>query len=310
MPGAYAHITLVNHLVTPDRLESIPGFEDEAAIALLEHFRFCELGAVSPDYPYLVPMDKQACEWADAMHYSNTGGMIQSGIRSLAQMPRNDDWRKAFAWLCGYAAHVGTDMTIHPVVELKVGPYAKNKKAHRVCELNQDAYIYQRLDLGDIGLAEHLDSGIAKCCSPSDSGRLEPAIAALWHAMLTECHPAACASNPPDMDKWHKAFKMVVDKVAEEGGKLSPYARHLAVDCGMTYPETGQIDMSYIRGLKVPGGSMDYDELFDTAIDNVKDLWSLIWTGVFAGDQRYRTRLGLWNLDTGRNEANQLVFWN
>jgi hypothetical protein len=310
MPGAYAHITLVNHLKLPHILESIPGFHVDGAIALMDHFKFCELGAVSPDYPYLVPMDKQACEWADAMHYTNTGDMIQSGIRILSQMERGADWNKAFAWLCGYAAHVGTDMTIHPVVELKVGPYAQNKTAHRVCEMHQDAFIFQRLDIGSIGLAEYLDSGIGRCCAASDSGRLEPAIAALWSAMLGECHPAACLSNPPDMDRWHKAFRLVVDKVAEEGGKLSPYARHLAVDCGMTYPETNKIDHSYITALATPGGRMNYDAIFDRAVINVKAIWSLIWSGVFAGNTDYRTRLGKWNLDTGRDDNKQLVFWS
>ncbi|MBI5891841.1 MAG: zinc dependent phospholipase C family protein [Nitrosomonadales bacterium] len=310
MPGAYAHITLVNHLRLPHILESIPGFDNEAAIALMDHFKFCELGAVSPDYPYLVPMDKRACQWADAMHYTNTGGMIRSGIRRLSQMNRNEDWRKAFAWLCGYAAHVGTDMTIHPVVELKVGEYALHKKEHRECEMHQDAYIFQRLDLGPIGLAEYLDSSIGKCCSASDSGKLEPVIAALWGSMLAECHPVAIASNPPEMNKWHQAFKLVVDKVAEEGGKLSPCARHLAVDCGLTYPETGSIDTGFIKGLSVPGGKMDYDELFDQAIGNVKAMWSLIWTGVFAGNTDYQAGFGEWNLDTGRDNSNQLVFWS
>jgi hypothetical protein len=310
MPGAYAHITLVNHLRLPNILESIPGFNDDAAIALMDYFKFCELGAVSPDYPYLVPMDKRACEWADAMHYTNTGAMLLSGIERLAQMPRNDDWRKAFAWFCGYAAHVGTDMTIHPVVEMKVGPYAQNKQAHRVCEMHQDAYIFQRLDMGSIGLAEYLGSGIGQCCSPADSDRLEPAIAALWRSMLNDSHPAACMSNPPDMDKWHKAFNKVVDGIVEEGGNLAPYARHLAVDCGMTYPAADKIDMSYISNLKSPGGSMHYDEIFDRAVSNVKNVWSLIWEGVFSGNQDHRHRLGAWNLDTGRDDTQRLVFWS
>ena len=47
MPGAYAHITHVNLIREPARLES-RGFPSEAIVSLLDYFRFCELGAVSP----------------------------------------------------------------------------------------------------------------------------------------------------------------------------------------------------------------------------------------------------------------------
>ena len=310
MPGAYAHITLVNLLKAPHHLESVHGFDSYGATAVMDYFKFCELGAVSPDYPYLVPTDKMACKWADSMHYTNTGDMIKAGIRFLAKMERNEDWRKAFAWLCGYAAHVGTDMTIHPVVEMKVGTYAQHKTEHRICELNQDAYIFQRLNLGGIGLAEHLDSGIWGCCDAKDSGKLDTAVANLWKAMLQECYPGEFVDNPPDLDKWHNSFKLVVDNVAEEGNKLFPAARHLAVNCGMTYPEVGEIDKTFILGLKVPGGQMDYDEIFDKAVENVKTIWSLIWRGVFAGDKDSETKLGKWDLDTGRDDMKNLVFWS
>jgi len=146
MPGAYAHITLVNQLREPGQLESIPGFVDDAITPVLDYFKFCELGAVSPDYPYLGVGNRGATQWADRMHYEYTGDMIKSGVRCIASMPDGEPKRKAFAWLLGYAAHVATDVTIHPIVELKVGPYAQNKKAHRVCEMNQDAYKKGRQD--------------------------------------------------------------------------------------------------------------------------------------------------------------------
>ena len=49
MPGAYAHLTLANMLKEPNRLDSMEGFPDEAKFVVMTHFRFCELGAVSPD---------------------------------------------------------------------------------------------------------------------------------------------------------------------------------------------------------------------------------------------------------------------
>jgi hypothetical protein len=78
----------------------------------------------------------------------------------------------------------------------------------------------------------------------------------------------------------------------------------------MTYPEVGKIDKTFILGLKVPGGQMDYDEIFDRAVENVKTIWSLIWKGVFAGDKDFETKLGKWDLDTGRDDMKNLVFWS
>ena len=81
--------------------------------------------------------------------------------------------------------------------------------------------------------------------------------------MLKECYPAATASNPPDLNKWHKCFKTLVAKIAEDGNKLLPAARHLAVDSGMTYPAVKDIDHTFISDLKVPGGKRN-DEIFET----------------------------------------------
>lgn len=52
MPGAYAHLTLVAIASEPDELEAA-GVPKDAIMALLDFAKYCELGAVSPDYPYL-----------------------------------------------------------------------------------------------------------------------------------------------------------------------------------------------------------------------------------------------------------------
>lgn len=311
MPGAYAHITLVNQLRQPQYLDDIPDFPPQAKVALMRFFKFCELGAVSPDYPYLAVMAAGASKWADLMHYEQTGMMIQAGIRRIADMPDGLERRKALSWLLGYAAHVVTDVTIHPIVELKVGPYAQNQHAHRVCELHQDAYIFQRMNVGPIGMAEYLDSGIWACCDPQGSGRLDPVIASLWKSMLKECHPGTYETDEPDPEAWHRSFQSVVDMI-EEGGRLVPAARHLAVGCGLTYPNPEEVDPQYVRNIQVPGslGPLHYDAVFDQAIDNVKSVWSAISRGVFFGNRDYVAMLGAWNLDTGCDENNRYVYWS
>lgn len=307
MPGAYAHITLVNEAKTPQDLES-KNVPVEAISALLDHFKYCELGAVSPDYPYLALGDSGAKKWADTMHYVRTGDVVHAGIKRLATMT-GEAKRKGLAWLLGYTAHVTTDVTIHPVIELKVGPYHGHEKEHRICEMHQDSYIFQRLNLGGLQRAEHLESGIAKCGQASDSGRLDAIITELWTGMLRDVHPDQVEVNQPNPDRWHAGFKFGVGKVAEEGGRLWPVARHVAMGLGLIYPlETG-IDPQFIEGLATPRGPMRYDAIFDAAIENVMEMWRVVATAVLQDGREYLARVGNWNLDTGRDSSNRLAFW-
>lgn len=306
MPGAYAHITLVNELREPRRLEQIPGFPQKAITAILDYFRFCELGAVSPDYPYLAIRDKRAAKWADTMHYSRTGEIIHAGVRYARGLKSKVRQRKVLAWLLGYAAHVATDVTIHPVIELKVGPYAKNKDAHRTCEMHQDTYIFQRLNLGEIGVSEHLDSGICRC---GKDGTLDNDIKTAWRSMLRNVHPADFKANTPDMDKWYRHFNRVVD-IAEEGNRLIPIARHVAAGSGLTYPSVSDVDLQYIKDLKVPGGNQHYNDIFDRTVENVAQIWAVVARGVLEHEDTYIARIGNWDLDTGRDGENRLVFWS
>lgn len=310
MPGAYAHITLVNVLRQPSRLEAVPGFPEAAISAVLDYFKFCELGAVSPDYPYLVLGDKSAAKWADDMHHFGVDELLSAGVQQL-QYLTGEAQRKGLAWLLGYAAHVVTDVTIHPVVNLKVGPYKRNKTAHRKCELNQDAHIYQRMNLNGIGRSEHLDSGIAKCCDVRDKHRLDPDIKALWLKMMQSAYPDAFARKPPEPDTWHAWFTKNVDSIAEEGYRLVPIARHVAVGCGLTYPEPDEIDYQFINNLAVPGASyMSYDDIFDRAVENVAKIWRLLAGGVLNNENECRSQIAAWNLDTGRGPAKNLIFWS
>lgn len=305
MPGTYAHLTLVNEVKEPHRLEAQPGFTKDAIAAVLEHVKFIELGAVSPDYPYLAVGNAASARWADAMHYERTGQVIHAGVSHLRQLAGAAK-RKGFAWLLGYAAHVGTDVTIHPVVNLKVGPYEQNKTAHRRCEMHQDAYIWQRMNLSGVGISEHLDSGIGTC---GDGDQFDADIGAMWAAMLRAVHPDQYGASPPDFHLWHQRFRQTVDNMAEEGYRLPALARHVVAGQGLTYPNFGEVDPQYIRSLKVPTGVMDYDQIFDDAAKSVLGIWSALSAAVWQGDESFRKVIGDWNLDTGMDPAGRLVFW-
>jgi hypothetical protein len=309
MPAAYAHITLVNLFRETRRLRNLSGSPVEAISAIMKYFRFCELGAVSPDYPYLVMGlgSKGAKKWADIMHYTKTTEVIRRGAEILSGMSGASQ-EKGIAWLMGYAAHVVTDVSVHPVVELKVGPYKGNEKAHRICEMHQDVHIYQRLNMGGIGLSEHLKAGIGRCGDPASPGNLDPDIKALWSDMLQTVHPREFKKNSPKLDKWHSGFLFGIDKVAEEGGKLIPLARHVALDLGIIYPASA--DSAYIQSLKVPNGTMDYDGVFDKAVENVAGVWNNIARSIFQKRPGLLASMTNWNLDTGKDESKKLIYWS
>jgi len=126
--------------------------------------------------------------------------------------------------------------------------------------------------------------------------------------MLQEVHPEEFVVNPPDIDKWHGGFNFAIDKIAEEGDKLFPFARHLGMDAGLTYPGEGEIDPQFIRSLATPSGKQGYDAVFDAAIRNVGDVWQVAASGATQGQKTYLAKIGNWNLDTGRDEYDQLVF--
>jgi hypothetical protein len=308
MPGAYAHITLVNMFRGTNRLDKLAGMPAGAKSSLLKSFKFCELGAVSPDYPYLAVGDSDAAKWADLMHYTRTGEIVRAGIKHLRPLHEAVQ-RKCLTWLLGYCAHVVTDVTIHPIVEMKVGTYAANKTAHRICEMNQDAYIFPWLNLGNAGLSDHLESGIANCTDPSDDDLLDRDVVAIWNAILQEVHPAEYAANPPDIDKWHDGFNIVVETISETGNHLFPFARHLAADSGMLYPSYDGVDRQFIDNLATPIGRENYDAIFDRAIENVGSIWVSVANGVLKGDTTYLAKIGDWDLDTGRDSSNKLAFW-
>ena len=305
MPGAYAHITLVNEAADARTLRRAK-FPHEVVQAIQRRLKFAELGAVSPDYPYLNFPPSDAKRWADEMHYHSTDGVIRAAIPRIIALT-GDAREKAIAWIFGYVSHVVGDVTIHPVVELKVGEYATHQRAHRVCEMNQDVYIFRRLNIASIQLAEHLDSGIKSCVA--DDGTFDADIRGLWRDALRETYPALFSEIEPEPSDWHSGFGLIVDKIAEEGGRLLAFARHvLPNDPGVAYP-IEEDRKEYIDKLNTPAGELSYDEVFDRAIQNVQTAWNWLAKAIVDKNSNALNNLGSWNLDTGRDSSGKLVMW-
>jgi hypothetical protein len=203
MPGSYAHITMVNLASEKRRLVEIAGFPREAIDAANLHVNFLELGCISPDYPYLDLASGDSKQWADAMHYTHTCNALYAGAELARTLPPGIVKEKCIAWLMGCTAHVIGDMCIHPVVELKVGPYKGNETAHRRCEMHQDVYIFRRMGTSMPQTSNHLQATVLTCSAQNDPTKLDSEIERLWMGILKAVHEALYDSDPPDPHKWH-----------------------------------------------------------------------------------------------------------
>jgi hypothetical protein len=301
----------VNELKNPTLLDAA-GIPPQAGSALLAYFKFCELGAVSPDYPAMTLLDPSARPWADNMHGVRTGDVIKEGVERVKAL-QGEKQRKCVAWLLGYAAHVVADVIVHPVVILKVGYYDNNPLGHRVCEMNEDTWLFDtKMNLGGLGLSAYLDSHIGQCCQPSHKNRLDADVKEIWGFMLKKAYPVDWSQNAPNMDQWHKNFKKIVGSIASNGDKLWPMARHVTDGLGITYPEPNQVDQQYIVGLKVPvpaGTAQPYNTIFDRVAASTLPVWKLIAEGVFKSSTQYLVSIGNWSLNNGQDQNGKLVFW-
>ncbi|MBM4276619.1 MAG: zinc dependent phospholipase C family protein [Deltaproteobacteria bacterium] len=318
MPGSYAHITLVNLASEKRRLLEIEGFPREAVDAANLQSRFLELGSISPDYPYLDVTSGDSKNWADAMHYTHTCQAIYVGAELVRGLTQGLGKEKCLAWLMGYTAHVITDMCIHPVVELKVGPYESNATEHRRCEMHQDVFIFPHLGTGMPQTAEHLRSTILTCGAANNEKQLDPDVKGLWGELLRRVHPTVFADDPPDMDKWHQRCCTILEKLLPTSSRFVGFARHVCDGLGFSYPAPDEIKMgTYIKNLIVPSPKgverrMHYNDIFDLAIACVQKVWIDVTRHALGQGDFIAFRNDEWDLDTGRNklaEEKGRVFW-
>lgn len=304
MAGGYTHVTLADraHL----RLEQVEGLDGDDLLAVGTLPSTCILGAVGPDYPYLAvaALGLKQDVWADRMHYENTAEPIRHAVRWLRDNRAAPHRPYALSWLFGYASHVATDLTIHPVVMRKVGPYQGNEVAHRTCEMNQDVHIWKSRRLGDISEAEYFG---ALYDQNTVDGKLHPAISQLWTSMLAHAYPAA--PRDADLQSWHSGFHRAISLV----GNLPVFARHLLAGKGQAYPVT--VDPQYVENLDTPAGRMHFDKVCDRAVENIVWMWNRIGRAMAAstpaGAEQELAVVPAANLDTGLylDQPGRLAMW-
>lgn len=318
MPGTFAHITLADTLSgNADLLDSIKSVTPDVKRALLKFRNYCELGAVSPDYPYLTLLDGHAAGWANAMHYHGTTDFIRRAVPFICGLQDSVARQKCIAWLFGFTTHVVADVAVHPVVNLRVGPYEHNKTEHRLCEMNQDVYIFSAKGLGEVTTAEYVRrSGIGSCVD--GQGKLDDAIVDLWLHCLASVPmhgEVKTGIKGPDAEpnprQWHDAFMLIIDGIAEEGGRLPPLSRHFAESKGLVYPELHELNPTYLKGLRTPEGKLeDYDSIFGRAQEHAVMAWDQLGQAL-AQKSPDPFMLANADLDTGTAEDDaRLLFWS
>ncbi|MCE0495586.1 zinc dependent phospholipase C family protein [Vibrio salinus] len=305
MPGAFAHITAINLALSSDFLDDLSELPTHAKRNLVSNLPFAELGSISPDYPYLsIGMDQR--NWADLMHSERVGVLVRSLIFRVKMLPDSQK-EKGFAWLVGFVSHVIMDITVHPVVERRVGPYKENKQEHRICEMNQDTYIWSRLGLDQAELSERLKKNISLCSDQRVCDLLDDTIRSLWSIALTEVYSGYANACLPKINQWHASYLSIVN-IPKESHDLFPLSRHIGISQGLIYPGENELDYSYINSLDTPLGKMAYDDVFDRAVSFIRYYLIKLWYAVFDGgdDQMFCN----WNLDTGYNlERRELTAW-
>jgi len=241
------------------------------------------------------------------MHYENTGLLLKSLIVAVRHLADGIDKERALSWLLGFVSHVAADITIHPVVEARVGPYHGNETAHMRCEMHQDVHVFPKLGLkGGPEVAEYLDATLRQC---GPDGQLNAAIADVWTESLATVHSDIAGTNPPAPQHWHTWFVNFVD-AAEEAPDLPKFARHVAAHIKPLYPTSDELDLSYIENVETPGGPLHYDAVFDRALRVISDFWKFTSDGVLGLNDDFEHRIENWNLDNGMNEAGVKTAWS
>jgi hypothetical protein len=203
-------------------------------------------------------------------------------------------------------------MTIHPVVQAKVGVYAENRRQHRICEMNQDSYIYRRMMLGEIGESDSFALTVARCGDTDDKTELDHDIVTLWHGMLKDAHPDLYAAHAPSSLSWHREFVAKASDCRAGEVRLFPLAGVISAKMALSYPACDAIDRQFIDEQMVPLERpiyLHYDEIFDSAVANVAVVWGVVERAVCSEDTSYLSELTDWNLDNGLDEHGRLVFW-
>lgn len=319
MPATFAHCLLAREAM--ERLgkpKLYPGI-----LKLKNHF--VVMGATGPDYPYLTDVIKYGAlkighNWANRMHYENTGTFIREGINRLSTInKKSDQFKNCLAWFMGYVSHIVADSYLHPVVNRTVhGTYLFTQAEHGRCELVQDIYIFNSKTGTDICKAAARDGKtfgylniLDDCSDPQDVEKMHPHIRTFWSEILKIVHPNASQYlGDIDPDAWHKNYKGRVDFAADS---RSIFRHVLDIANAPRYVPWADISdnerSKYIENVETPSGTKQaYDALFTETAVRITATWNALFPFIANGDIPPMILIKDWNLDTGVDES-KIDFW-
>ncbi|MDO9530917.1 MAG: zinc dependent phospholipase C family protein [Deltaproteobacteria bacterium] len=277
---------------------------------LNKYYMFLYLGAESPDLPYLSLGGK---EWADAMHYRKTNGLVISGFEALRQVwsyktPADEI---QCAWLLGYVSHMVADAVIHPIVKAIVGSYEENKTEHRICELTMDSLIFQAKKHIDITYAEFSDA--LKFCK--DAAHF-PELMEFWRTQLQSNYPEIDGRSDPSF--WFETYTKAIDAI-EGGSTVTAFFRHLGAGGNFVYLTSEEIVnehsedwRKYYLEVKLPEGTGTFiSHGFEKAVANLVKIWKGLYDGLSGASLQISQLVKNWDLDTGGDsDAHGVItFW-
>jgi len=319
MPATFAHCLLAREAI--ERLgksKFYPGI-------LKQKNHFVVMGATGPDYPYLTDVIKYGAlkighNWANRMHYENTGMFIREGINRLSKInKKSDQFKNCLAWFMGYVSHIVADSYLHPVVNSTVhGTYLFTQTEHGRCELVQDIYIFNRKTGTDICKAAARDGKtfgylniLDDCSDRQDLNKMHPHIHAFWSEILKIAHPnASDYFSDIDPDAWHKNYKERVD-FAADGRSIFRHVLDIA-NAPRYVPWSEIADnerFKYIDNVETPSGTQQsYDNLFAKTAGRITATWDSLFPFIADGNIPPITLIKDWNLDTGVDES-RIDFW-
>jgi len=254
-----------------------------------------------------------ATGWNGIMHYVRPADFVRYAMPEIWQMHFNaSDTKACIAWLFGYTAHLVADLTIHPIVAELVGPYKikKNRPAHRLCEFNQDVYLFFKRNQREVSQIDFLKTtGLAVCSRNGDLHKLHAAIAALWESTLQQ-YPRPETKEyvrlpklSLDPDCWFATYLNVMENFATKG---SFFAKLF----GCSYMKSSEVQPRFINNLPTPkpGETIQYDALFEKTRQNLIQAWRELAEALDKDDTN-RFTLANGNLDTGKDESNNYIYW-
>lgn len=309
MPGTFAHFVLVHEAAA-----SLSKTYRQVKIAVNKYARFALLGANSPDFPLLdFPVMLFSKKWENLLHGPTAGQIIEPAI-SLIRHLKKDQRQICLAWFCGYLSHMVADATIHPVVNLRVGPYLGHEVEHQTCEVHQDAHIFSRLKIGLIQQAEYMQSIVETCSDPKNCLALNKDIFSFWSSMTQQAYPG---EELPNFHRWYDTYTGVVDNLAEEGFQpgsrwpslLRPIAGILG-KAHLLHIDPNKKEDSFINGLLTPHKKrLSYDAIFDMAVANTIAAWQAVNIALDSEGSLNHPLTGKWDLNTGMVDKTNFLYW-